>query len=55
MNEIDPDIDYIRWCLSFTPAERFLMGIELSEWAMKTNKYTDKLIEKMLEGQYCLR
>lgn len=39
-----------------TPEERFLKGLELSEWAKMTNKYYDKLFKKRLleHGAYVM-
>jgi hypothetical protein len=49
------DIDYLKYCISLTPEERLRLGFELSEWAIKTNKHIDIVMQERLKGSYLLR
>lgn len=45
---------YLIFCNSLSPEERFLLGIQLSEWAILLNKHIDKEIKERLSKCYCL-
>ena len=55
MEENTNEIDYLIYCDSMTPEERFLKGIELSEWNSIINKFFDQEFQKLLENVYVLR
>ena len=48
------DEQYLLDCLKMTPKERFVKGIELSEWSMKLCKNIDEALAKRHVNAYTL-
>jgi len=49
------DEQYLLHCLKMTPKERFIKGIELSEWAMNLCKNIDQELAKRSINSYILK
>ena len=49
------DLEYLIECHSMTPKERFLKGIELSEWSMLINKNHKAELKNRLKNTFVLK
>ena len=54
MDDNSQEIEYLIYCDSMSPEERFLKGIELSQWSSMINKYFEEEFKKRLENVYVL-